>query len=159
MITQPENNIKLEDSQIKAIEEVKTRLINLESEISIVTKNLKATKTENDRLVKDNIYQNELLSITESKLSPLQAEIVDLESKITSKKEEISKIDAEFDTKSKEINDREDKVIEKEKEIAIKEQNIKDESSVLEIAKTEIENKIVGFNSKVAKLKEVLPTL
>ena len=159
MLSQPENNIKLDDAQTLAIEEVKLRLANLESEISIAQKNQKNLKIENEKLVKDNIYQNELLSATEAKLSPLQVQITDLESKLTVKNNELARITAEIELKSKELEPRESAVLEKEKELIAKEENIKNDSISLDIAKTELENKVADFNTKVAKLKEVLPTL
>lgn len=159
MLSQPENNIKLDDAQTLAIEEVKLRLANLESEISIAQKNQKNLKIENEKLVKDNIYQNELLSATEAKLIPLQAQITDLDDKISTKKDELTQITAEIEVKSKELEPRESAVIEKEKELNLKAESIKNDSIALDIAKTEIENKVSDFNTKVAKLKEVLPTL
>lgn len=159
MITQPESNIPLSDAQTLAIEEAKSRLANIESEISIANKNKKSLLLENEKLVKDNIYQQELLSATEAKLSPLQAQITDLESKITTKSDELTRITGEIEIKSKELESRETAVTEKEKELTLKEENIKNDSIALDIAKTEIENKVQDFNTKVAKLKEVLPTL
>lgn len=159
MITQPESNIPLSDAQTIAIEEAKNRLTNIESEISIANKNKKTLLLENERLVKDNIYQNELLSATEAKLSPLQAQITDLESSIITKTDELAQITAEIEVKSKELEPRESAVTEKEKELTAKEESIKNNSIALDIAKTEIENKVQDFNTKVAKLKEVLPTL
>lgn len=159
MLTQPEDNIILDDNQKKAIEETKSRLFNLESEISIATKTLRGLKSENERLIKDNSYQNELLLETISKVDPMLAKVADLESNILTKTEELNKINVEIQTKATDIEEREAEIKTKEnniedrlKSVTEKEGNIRDINGILN-------QKIDDFNQKVSKLKEVIATI
>lgn len=69
MITAPESNIKFTDEQTASIKEAENRLFNLESLISIANKNLKITKTELERNMKDNISQKEILESLQTQIS------------------------------------------------------------------------------------------
>ena len=158
MITQPESNTKLDESQLKAIEETKTRLINLESEISIATKNLRVIKAETESVTKEHIYQVGLLSDIESKLQPKKGELESLEQKIIEKSEELGSLSKESgiiksqnELKANELNDREAGIVEKEK-------NVQNSLNSLADRRNKLEEDTKVFNSKVAKLKEVTAT-
>jgi chromosome segregation ATPase len=142
MITQPENNITLSESQTLAIEETKTRLLNLESEISIATKNQKSLRIENEKLVKDNIYQAELLVATEANISKLQSELSTLEASISTKREELQQLAEEITRKTQDL-----------------EKSVNEGNATLREQQAEFNTKVASFDEKVARLKEVIPTL
>ncbi len=60
MLTNDNNNIVLTPEQLVQIETTKTILLNLESEISIATKNLRTIKSESERAINDREYQIQL---------------------------------------------------------------------------------------------------
>jgi len=84
MLNQPENNIKLSDEQALAIEETKSRLANLEAEISIANKNLKGIKLENEKAIKEKIYLEELLAGLSPQIESKQSELQKINDSITS---------------------------------------------------------------------------
>jgi len=83
MLNQPENNIKLSDEQALAIEETKSRLANLEAEISIANKNLKGIKLENEKAIKEKIYLEELLAGLSPQIESKQSELQKINDSIT----------------------------------------------------------------------------
>jgi chromosome segregation ATPase len=159
MISQPENNIPLSESQTLAIEETKTRLLNLESEIAIAQKNQKTLKGENERLVKDNIYQNELLIEVQAKIAPLEAKVSDLDAQIVTKTAEVKVLNDEISTKTTDIEAREAKFVEQKQDITDRLKIVEEKEATVTENTTILNKKMTEFNQKVAKLKEVLPTL
>jgi predicted nucleic acid-binding Zn-ribbon protein len=83
MLNQPENNLKLSDDQALAIEETKSRLVNLEAEISIANKNLKGIKLENEKAIKEKIYLEELLASLAPQIESKQSELQKINDSIT----------------------------------------------------------------------------
>ncbi len=134
MITQPENNIRLEENQAKAIEETKIRLLNLESEISIATKNLKNIRTETERATKENAYQNEvLLSLNEQivskqvKKDDFESTTIRFEYYLNGLKKEEAEIKETQAKKLLELNEREAIVLERERSLERRCMTLKEE--------------------------------
>ena len=62
MQTSPNENVKLTFEQMQQIDVVEKRLANLQIEVSLATKLLTETRLDSERLTKERIYQNGLLS-------------------------------------------------------------------------------------------------
>lgn len=158
MLTQPENTIKLSDEQQLAIEEVKNRLSNLESEISIANKNLKGIKLETEKAIKDKMYQEELLSNVVDKISNSTKELSELEPKVTEKTEQLNNL---LSTIQKESNSHEIKkteLLSKEKAIKDEEVKLSENQEAFRKEKSEFEvekNKLSTFKEA---LLEVIKT-
>jgi hypothetical protein len=153
-----EVNIVLTAEQSKAIEETKIRLLNLESEISIASKNLKTLKGETEKSTKDKLYQEELLNSLVSQVTIKQQELVSLVDSIKNASETLGKINSEITAKSQAqekmvmaLKDREDKVKSEELKLA------EHEKIVLKIS-ADVKSEEAEFGKKVAKLKEVIST-
>jgi len=153
---QIEPAIKLTDDQSRAIDETKRTLLNLESEISIASKNLKVTKADNEKLIKERIYQEELLNTITSKVNLVQTTLTELESNIADKTKELTKLNKKIETlendiliKEANLKDREEKIIIEEKKQEEKHNSIIESTYCLSKEKEE-------FNLKVDKLKEVI---
>ncbi len=159
MLTNDNNNIVLTPEQLVQIETTKTILLNLESEISIATKNLRTIKSESERAINDREYQIQLfqdisLKVESAKihLTHLQDQSTELNEKLTNMRNDAVNITDQQNTKSIELTEREIKISKVEKELNEKAQFLNKFSNELNI-NTE------SFNTKVAKLKEVLSTL
>lgn len=131
MINTPENNLKLSDNDALAIEEAQKRLLNIETLVSISSKNLRTVKIDTENMTKERLGQEELLSTLISKNKELTDLITSLESTKESKIKEISDSNSLLESiknKSYEIESRhsrrEEDISKKEIELAARENNI-----------------------------------
>lgn len=159
MLTQPENNITLSSEQSQAIEEVKNRLANIESEVSIATKNLRVIKADSEKAIKDKAYQEELLVSVSAQVVEKQSILDNLNSSINEASTKLSNLQSEINTKvelqakmNKELKEREEKIEYQEKVLFTK-------GNLLDSYREELEQKNNDFNLKVTKLEEVLKQL
>ena len=149
-------NPTLTFDQLQAIDVAQKTLANLQSEITNATKVLKGTKMECDRAVKNQAYNEELLAglttqveAKKKELADLLANHTDTSSKLSALNSEIKTKTTEQTTKTAELNDRESLVKSAE------EANISN-NKMLSISLQKHLGDIKDFNSKVAKLKEVI---
>jgi DNA repair exonuclease SbcCD ATPase subunit len=158
MLNNDTSTIKLTDEQTIQITEVKTRVMNLESEVSIATKNLKSIKGESERAIKDKAYQEELLANVKTQVEEEQKQLNYLISEIANSNTILTKLNTEINIKTetqakkdKEFSERETTLIQREKEYADKSKKLDENNQIFK-------GQIDTHNSKVAKLKEVIST-
>jgi chromosome segregation ATPase len=152
------SNPTLTFDQLQAIDVAQKTLANLQSEIVIATKILKGTKMESDRAVKEKLYQEELLENTKTQVEDETKQLNYLTSEIAQSNVILTKLNDEINTKTEiqrkkdvALQDRESAVQKREIEVAKVESSLKEKVSAhAETSQT--------FNSKVAKLKEVIST-
>lgn len=152
------SNVKLTLEQLQQIDAVETKLAELNTQIAVANKNLRVITNDSNRLAKERISaetlladlttQNETLkksvdSLTETH-NKTQTDITNLESEMVAKK-------AVHDKRETDLNDWE------AKSLAIQ-NSLNKESAELNNNKVLHENDKATFNSKVAKLKEVIST-
>ncbi len=159
MLTQPENTIKLSDEQLLAIEESKSRLANLEAEISIANKNLRSIKLENEKAIKEKIATEELLANLNVEVAKLSEEKEKLINKVAEGETllgEISETDRVFKeehAKAKvELTERENVVRDSESKLSSEWELFRTEKSELEVAK----DKLIAFKEKLLSVINTL---
>jgi len=159
MLTQPENTIKLSDEQLLAIEETKSRLTNLEAEISIANKNLKGIKLENEKAIKEKIATEELLANLNVEVAKLSEEKERLINKVAEGETLLAEI-AETDRVFKEehakakvgLSAREIVVRDSESKLSSAWELFRTEKSELEVAK----DKLIAFKEKLLSVINTL---
>jgi chromosome segregation ATPase len=151
-------NPTLTFDQLQAIDVAQKTLANLQSEINNATKVLKGTKMECDRAVKNQAYNEELLGNLTTQVETKTKELADLKESITEKTAMLNELLSQFKehtdlmTKGKaDHDDRETKITKREQELNSKDSQLVKIQFALESEKSD-------FNSKVAKLKEVIST-
>lgn len=149
-------NIKLNSEQISAIEETKSRLLNLETEIVIATKNFKGLKADTERITKEKTYQEELLVDVNIRLSSASKSLEKIEEKRIQIGDEIAIINSEISTKSSSLSSKEVELKNREEEISKKEEYIFDRIEEVTQRELNLEEKEQRFNIKVDKLSELL---
>lgn len=147
MITNPEeNNIKLTSEQTQAIEETKSRLMNLEVEISIANKNLKALKSDTERITKEKIYQEELLAKVNtqiddanSRLTSLLGAVLTGTNALSEVNQEIGKkgdilkaMELEFKSREDTLSSKEADLVTRETSVALREEDVKKLGAILQ---------------------------
>lgn len=155
MLNNNETTVAFTQEQTEQINEYQTRLSNIESEVSIAQKNLKAIKAESERAIKDTSYQEGLLSEVTNKVEILKSQADELEVRIQDSidilnklREEVKSESVDHEAKSTELKNREFVISKKESELCNKELALNSAVQILNNEKAE-------FNQKVAKLKEV----
>lgn len=156
MINQPENNIKLNDLDLVAIETAKVRLSGLEAEIGIANKTLGVINKDISKAVKEREYQEDLLITTSNQVTEKEKVFEGIEASIVQGEESLSMLRKEEVeirkriTKDEEgIKERNDVLIQKEANFDLRFKELKEKEVTL--YESEIAHK-----SKVDKLKEVL---
>jgi len=138
MIISPESNIPLTPEHDAEIAEAKKILNNIESEVSIATKNLRVIKQDWEKLTKDRIYQEELLE--------------DLGGKVEAHKDILGSLNLSISESQIELS----KTIEKnellKKELSLMEDDIKVRKENLEKAEKELEKKVQEVSLQVSEL-------
>jgi hypothetical protein len=158
MINTPEPTIKLTDEETTRIEKVKTTLLNLESEISIATKNLKAIKSDTDHAVKEKTYQNEQLDTLILKVEEKVLINSKLDEQIAQKTAMLNDLLSKFKEHSDLMTS--EKVDHKKRENKLKQNEIEFSEKAQKIWSNELEliHRMEDFDKKVVKLKEVIST-
>ena len=158
MLTAPTDNIKLTDEHLAQIQEGENRLSSIEALITIANRNLKVAKLELERTTKDILLQTEKLATLAPQIETAETKYKDLTDQFNDGQISLKNLNSEIETKTAdlatkitELNDREAKISEKEKQLS-------EQGSALGREKILHENDKVIFNSKVAKLKEVIST-
>lgn len=159
MITAPENNIKLTDEQTASIEEAQNRLISIESQINVQTKNLRTLKIDTDNVTKDRLLLEEEVKKINDQIVPLKKIVEDLTSQkenlsieLNTSRNELSEVNRSSDAKMlemadkvKEFEKRENELIHREDSLAKKELNL-----------SHLEN---SLNEKHTKIREFIENL
>ncbi len=158
MINEPTSNPTLTFDQLQAQDASQKILANLQSEINIATKVLKGTKLESDRAVKDKAYQEELLANVKIQVEEETKQANYLTSEIAQSNVILGKLNDEINTKTETqkkkdtaLQDRETNLVKAENEYIVRNESLG--NAIIEY-KTTSET----FNTKVAKLKEVIST-
>jgi chromosome segregation ATPase len=158
MLTAPTDNIKLTDEHLAQIQEGENRLSSIEALITIANRNLKVAKLELERTTKDILLQTEKLATLAPQIETAETKYKDLTDQFNDGQISLKNLNSEIETKTAdlatkitELNDREAKISEKEKQLS-------EQGSALGREKILHENDKATFNSKVAKLKEVIST-
>lgn len=144
--------VKLDSTQTQAIEETKSRLLNLEGEISIANKNLKVLKGEIEKSIKEKVYQNELLQTVSAQVLQAQAKFTEItEANVkaaysvseinqeTAKKTDIlNAMESEFRKREDSIADKEADLISREASVEMREEDVKSAERILQIRQARI---------------------
>lgn len=149
-------NVQLTLEQLQQLDIVKKRLSNLESEIVNATKILNGTKMECDRAVKEKLYQKELLGNLTTKIEGMKVNIDNLDRGIKEKDVILSELNDEIKSKSTEYKDKVQELKDREEKIIQKEIQFSELGNKLGKQEILLNNEKADFNSKVAKLKEVI---
>ncbi len=158
MITSPTSNVKLTFDQIQAIDTTEKRLSVLESEITNAQKILKGTRMECDRAVKEQNYQEGILSTLSLNVDEAKSELTKTNEELTSAKSELSLITSQVQDLKKSQEEASMKLKEREDTVTARENAYVTSSEDLNTHKNEFKNQVGDFNEKVDKLKEVLST-
>ncbi len=155
MLNNNETTTVFNPEQTTQINEYIVRLSNIESEISIAQKNLKAIKSESERAIKDKQYQEELHGEVVNKVTSMRVQANELETKIEESIEILNKLREEVkfesidhESKTTELKNRELVISKKETELCNKEIALNNAIKILN------EEKAVHAE-KVTKLKEL----
>lgn len=134
----------------------KAMLLNLESEIAVANKNLRAIKSDTANAIKEKAYQEELLATTKTQVENLTVEHNKLKEIHLSTSSQLAEMNSEIATKKTiqeakvmELKDREDKITALEKETHERHVNILN-------VRDDLNNDIRNYKEKIAKLKEVI---
>lgn len=149
-------NIVLTAEQQQAIEETKSRLMNLENEIVIAAKNLKAIKSDSQTAIKDKTYQEELFAKVTAQLETAKANLSSIESQTEDSKSVLALLNSEITTKTAMQVSKEVELRDREEFIISEEQKLKEHEQIVIKLTNEQEQDENIFNTKVAKLKEVI---
>lgn len=156
MITAPENNIKLTDEQTAAIEEAQSRLLILESQINVQTKNLRTLKIDTDNVTKDRLLLEEEIKKLNDQVSPLKVTIDSLNRQIDEKISELASVTQKIAVKSDELTSketslkiREDSIAAKEDELNAREIILSNSEELYEESKQKLEARITRINEAI----------
>lgn len=153
------NNPKLTPEQARSLEEAKTRLLNIETEVSIATKNFKSIKLETERITNEKTYQEGLLEKAMSKVNSLSTEIDTLSSRketlfgeISAAVGKLSELTASYAQKEIELNEkisvvesRENDLVSHENSLIDREKNIKES----ELSLQDKHSRIIAFSQSI----------
>ncbi len=156
MNDQPTDNVKLNFDQLQAIDTAQKRLAVIESEIAIANKTLKGTKLESDRAIKERAYQEELLVEATKQVDSKQAIATKLDEDILEKTSALNTLNVEINDKKASQEAREMRIKNDEASVATASNNLLAKERVLAEKVRVYEAGAEEFNSKVAKLKEVI---
>ncbi len=148
-------NIVLTPEETGRLEGFKRILLNLEGEISIARKHIKALKEETESAIKENKYQEEMLKAGSDRLASTRATSTKLDEDIQEKSALLNHLLGEIrdqsttqEEKVQELKDREEAVSRKENRLAVWESELSKKTGEFEVEKEE-------FNEKVAQLRAV----
>jgi chromosome segregation ATPase len=158
MITAPTDNIKLTDEHLAQIQEGENRLSNLESLITIANRNLKIAKLELERTTKDILLQTEKLATLAPQIETAETKYKDLTDQFNDGKKSLEKVNDEILSKTETHRTKEVELDNREAKSLAIQNSLNKESEELNNNKAEHETSVKDFNSKVAKLKEVIST-
>jgi hypothetical protein len=156
MLNQETENVKLTFEQLRQIDVVQKRLSNLESEITIATKNLNALKKDTDRIYKEKMYQEELLANLTTQTDTKKLELIKLGESITEHSNILNKLITEYKEHTEKMTIEKDEHSVKGERISKKEIELNEKSSELNEKLKEYEINVSCFFSKVAKLKDLI---
>jgi chromosome segregation ATPase len=152
------SNVKLTLEQLQQIDAVQTQLSNLNTQLSVATKNLKVITNDSNRLAKERISAETLLAdlTTQNETLTKKVEVLtkthnDTQTANTILESEMVAKKAVHDKRETDLNNREAKIAEKEKQLS-------EQGSAIGREKVLFENDKATHNTKVAKLKEVIAT-
>lgn len=156
MLNNNETNITYSKEQSQAIEGVKTTLLNLESEVSIAQKNLRAIKSETERVTKEKIYQEECLNDVSIKVEIAKNSLDEMSQTLQDKNSELAHLNSEIVTKSTSLNSKENELKEREELVSKNENYLIEKDGQITVRENELKLNIEEFNLKVEKVKEVI---
>ncbi len=152
-------NIKLEDAQNQALEEAKGRLMNIESEISIATKNLKVLKGEIEKSIKDNKYQTELLNRVTSQVEETNTRLNVLTTSVLTGSTALSEINQEIGKKGDILKAMEVQFKKREDVISTKEQELVTRETSVGMREEDVKKSELVLKDKHAKIKDFVETI
>lgn len=159
MINIPTDTSKLSPEQTAQLAEFYPKLSNLESELAILTKNVRATKLESERSVKDKAYQEELLVGVTVQVEAKKSELTILHQTNNEIKEILAKLNSEISEKSSKITAKEMELKNREAEVEKGEKEVETKQNALNSAITTLSRDKSEHQEKVSRLKEVISTL
>jgi len=131
MITQPESNIKLTDTQNASIQEAQSRVLAAEAQVTVHNHSLKTLKLELERTSKDLMLQNDLFVNIQKQVEEAQAELAtlseqkyDLLTDLATAKLDLEEVTKATERKHAEVTDRESKVALKETDLVSRETSV-----------------------------------
>lgn len=155
MITQPENNIRLSDEQSIALEQFQTRLSNIETEITIASKNLKSIKVDTEKAIKEKLFLEEAIEKLNKEIDTLgnnkdilANSINEGEKLLKNLSDEHAKLKSEQDLVRVELKEREEKI--KENETLVSKEKEELESKLSEVE--QLKQKLTSFKESLLEV-------
>jgi chromosome segregation ATPase len=152
------SNVKLTLEQLQQIDAVETKLAELNTQIAVANKNLRVITNDSNRLAKERISAEALLADLTTQNETLKKSVDSLTETHNKTKTEITNLESEMVAKKAVHDKRETDLNDWEAKSLAIQNSLNKESAELNNNKVLHENDKVIFNSKVAKLKEVIST-
>jgi ABC-type transporter Mla subunit MlaD len=156
MIDTPEKNMELTLEQRQQQNAFQNKLLNLESEVNIATKNLKGIKLESERAEKERKYQEELLANIIPQVEEKTKELKDLQGNITEKTALLNELLAQYKEHADLMVSGKANHDDRESKISSQEADLNERSQSLDKTAERMSKTSEEFFKKVAKLKEVI---
>lgn len=147
-------NPKFTPEQTQAIEESKSRLLNLETEISIASKNLKAIKGESERAMRDKTYQEGLLTSVTDQTTTAQEKLSAITTSTEKAQESLSAINQEISKQGDILASKKSEFKEREEEISSKETDLISRETSVSLREEDLKNSEEELQDKYAKIKD-----
>ncbi len=153
------DNVRLEDKQVQTLEEYKSRLINLESEISIASKNLKVIKGETERAIVDRKYQQKGLEDVNAKIDEANTRLGVLFTAVTTAGTSLGEINQEIGKKTDILRAMEEEFKKREDAISAKETDLERREATVSFREIDVKKSEIELSAKHAKLKSFAETI
>lgn len=151
-------NVKLTLEQLQQIDVVEQKLAGLNTQVSVATKNLKVISNDTIRFAREIEAQKPVLETLTTQVEDKKKEVETLQANIVERTAMLNQLLSEYKEHTNLIAKEQSEHNERETEISSKEQQISKQGNALGIERIMLENDKNDFNSKVAKLKEVIST-
>jgi len=159
MQTNQGETVKLDEAQAKAIEEAKLRLLNVETEVSIASKNLKVIKADIEKATNEKKYQEDLLGKVTSQLDEANIRLSSLMASALTGSNALSEINQEISKKSDILKAMEIEFRKREDAISSKESELISRESSVELREEDVSKSEEQLQDKHAKIKAFAETI
>jgi predicted nucleic acid-binding Zn-ribbon protein len=129
MIITPTENTKLQPDQLTQLEEFQKRLSNLEIENVSAAKILKVSKSDLEKVVKERLYQEELLAKLEKQTEEKTKELEDLNGKCEVSKKTLESDSHQLDEIKMALTEQKSQLEEKERVLISREKDVEEKEN------------------------------
>ena len=153
------SNVKLTLEQLQQIDVVEQKLAGLNTQVNVANKNLKVITNDTNRFAREIEAQKPVLESLNNQVEDKKKEIQTLREDIVEKNAMLNQILTEYKEHTEKMALEKRDLEERESQIVAKEKQLSEQGSALGKERILLDNDKADFNSKVAKLKEVISTL